>query len=75
MAALNLEEVIALRKLLEVAGAGRLHLHDACGAQYFSLEGGRVAAEVVAIIEEFLDGLGMRASFNITGDGFSITRK
>ena len=73
MKALNLDQVITLRRLLEEAGAGTIHMHDACGAQYFSLEG--ATSDTASIIENFVAGQKLKVSFNITGDGFSILQK
>lgn len=67
---LGIGEVVELNRLLEQNSAGQLHLHDACGAQSFSLE--HAVPRTQTVINGYLRGKGLRAIFDDAGTGFVL---
>lgn len=64
MAVLSLPEVSALKELIAQYGY-TVHLHDACGAQSFTLEpdGGEQSGQVYGEIEKFFSARQMSVNF------------
>lgn len=70
---LNLDQVIRLKALLKEKGLGGIHMHDTCGAQYFSFEEDVLGTREA--VEEFLRTEGEDPFFGEDGAGFSLRRR
>ena len=68
----NTFDVVDCNKALEAAGfSARLHMHDACGGQYFSWQEDQ--AGVRDLLEEFFAGRGVAIEF-VDGDDAFVVR-
>ena len=68
--ALTLSEVIELKNLINEKGGVEIHMHDACGGQYFTL--GEPSPETVGIIKSYLEPKGIKARYSPNNDSFTI---
>lgn len=67
---LNLDEVIELQKYLESKNAVKIHLHDACGGQYFTLD--EPSQSTIDLIKKFLENKKIEARYSDKFDSFTI---
>lgn len=68
--ALNIDEILELKKYLEGKKAVAIHLHDACGGQYFTLD--KPDENTTDLIKDYLKNKNITASFSANKDSFTI---
>lgn len=73
MSALSIDEVLALRKAVQDKFGVYVHLHDACGAQSFSVDKNEMTEELRHFLESYFDDRGR--SVVIGDDGFFSVRR
>lgn len=72
MTALSLDEVIEMRDLVQERFGVRVHMHDACGGQSFSVAPQDMTPELRSYLAGYFDACGLKVS--IGDDGyFSVT--
>lgn len=67
---LNIDEVLGLKKYLENKNAVKMHLHDACGGQYFTLE--KPDKATMDLIKLYLKEKKIMAVFSNDNSSFTI---
>ena len=70
---LTLAQVIELKKYLEENAGQSVHLHDACGGQYFSLDYADEKAKKA--VEDYFAPKNIEASFAVDQKGFTLKEK
>lgn len=68
---LNIDEIIELRKLINDNFGEKLHYHDACGGQYFSLD--KSNEEILDFIRVYVSKKGGNITISDNGINISIT--
>lgn len=71
--ALNIDEVLALRKAVQDQFGVYVHMHDACGAQSFSIGEGEMTPELRRFLEGYFAK--RRETVAISGDGSFAVRR
>lgn len=67
---MSLSEVVALKKEIDERYQIKLHFHDGCGGQYFTLE--HTTADIQKYIADYLLKKNLCVSFSTDGRHFSI---
>lgn len=70
---LSIKEFLNLKTFVEENSKQSVHLHDACGGQYFSLD--YADEETKKIIEDYFDKNGVTAEFAVDKKGFTLREK
>lgn len=70
---ISLADAAELKRLAEEKFSVKLHFHDGCGGQYFSLEEAAEAG-LKSWIAEYADGKGLTVEFEEDGKGFIIRK-
>lgn len=74
MAVLGIDEVLKLKENLERLFNAKLHLHDSCGGQYFSLEE-KYNAEFEEYLSNYFNSKNLTVIFTDDKQGFYVKRK
>lgn len=72
MTALTIDQVLALRKDLQERFGVYVHMHDACGAQSFSVEPDEMTDALREYLQQYFSGMGM--TVQISDDGYFAVR-
>lgn len=67
---LNIDEVLELKKYLRNNNAAEIHMHDACGGQYFTLD--EPDEFTMKLIKDYFVNKNIKASFSENNDSFTI---
>lgn len=70
MKVLTFDQVAELKKLLAEKSTGKIHMHDTCGGQYFSIEG--ETEQTKPLIAEYAAAAGYSAVFDELSHGFTL---
>lgn len=70
---LTLQQVMELKKHLEEHTNQSVHLHDACGGQYFSLDYADEQAHKVLV--DYFSAKGISVNFAMDKKGFTLKEK
>ncbi|MEG2080238.1 MAG: hypothetical protein RRZ68_01590 [Oscillospiraceae bacterium] len=70
MMALNFDEIIALSKYLSENDGVKIHLHDACGGQYFTLD--KKSEKTINLLKDYFKQNKIVAHFSNNFDSFTI---
>lgn len=70
MAIVDFSEVIKLKNAVNSEFGEKVHFHDACGGQYFTLE--KNNPEMVEFIKTYVQKLGYMADFDVNGLSFTM---
>lgn len=70
MAIVDFSEVIKLKNAVNSEFGEKVHFHDACGGQYFTLE--KTNPEMVEFIKTYVQKLGYKADFDVNGLSFTM---
>lgn len=68
---LNINEVIEFKNKVSEKFNTKIHFHDSCGGQCFSVEN-RCSDELKAFIEEYFKSKGGTVSFNADNSSFNV---
>lgn len=68
--ALNIDEILELKKYLKDNNAKELHLHDACAGQCFTLD--TPDKFTIMLIKAYFKEKNIKASFSDNNDAFTI---
>ena len=69
---INLNDIIELKKIIAEKYNIKLHLHDTCSGQYFTLEA--KPDNIEDFINKFLAGKKLKANFSSDGLSFYINK-
>ena len=67
---LTLNDVAMLKKALENRFSARIHFHDGCGGQYFTVDG--LTGELKAFLCEYFSKRKLKVRFSESGDSFTV---
>lgn len=67
---LNLDEVLELQTRLAERNGAKIHMHDTCGGQYFTVE--TPCAETAELVRAFLAEKSLSVKFTEKLDAFTI---
>lgn len=67
---LTLNDVAELKNILEKRFSARLHFHDCCGGQYFTVDG--TNDELKSFLTDYFSERKLKVNFSENGDSFSV---
>lgn len=70
MSIVDFSEVVKIKDAVKEKFNEKVHFHDACGGQYFTLE--KTNPEMVEFIKNFMHKQGYKADFDKNGLSFTL---